>query len=559
MVRNWLKRIREGAQRLSIKKRVLAALAILALLTPTILSLLHVYKVNNETASAFSVTLYDANGTVLASESGDPEDTSSKSVLGIFFAIATSNRILTQAPGDPETDPFVLAKCTLNGNSSEWTCYFSLRESDGYCVSSDGTVYAIDPAVNKNFLAGTHAEAFYQSAIPPTLFTIDNDSVLPTSVTWQYQNRTETFIKAEKVSTAAKPLLYDMTGELGLRFDLLPDTCKVSVLDGKTELFSGSYRDLPTLTVEMGSVLEIKVKAEWKRLPAVDYYGTIEYHFFARIRNQSNFFINSDSVTKGTFAVLSCTNVTDLSKIQFLPEAEGIIPTPIFHRDGELARALLVFPEQTEVERFDFSVSYGASQQSFTLTVTPPPTAPQYDFPTRNDPPSSLTEELAKELSLIEETLSDTTELSLYFRGNFLTPLSDGFSLIYSHGAEIVYGDSGNSCTAFGTEFQSSANTGARILALNHGIVLAVGEKEELGRYIVVDHGGGLRTWYCHIGTPTAQVGDVVKKGDLLGRTGKDALSVHNGVLILCTVYNTPIDPSFIIGNEIRFEPITIH
>lgn len=527
---------------------------ILLFLTPTILAIVYVYDVKNETANTFSVTLYDKEEREIAFESGNPDEASQKSLLGIFYQIASATDPLEQAPGDPETDSYILARCTLNGVESQWTCYFSFRESDSYCIASDGTVYAIDKTVTKNFLSTAHAELFYDSAIPPTLLTIDNDPVLPSAVTWYYQNRSETFLESQNPPKTEDTLRYEMTGELGLRFDVVPDTCQVSVYDGTREIFNGSYRELPSLTVELGSVMEIKVQAEWEQQPDTEYYGTIEYHFTAQIRNQSNFSVNSDTVAAGSFAILSCTNITDLSKIQFTPASDNVIPSPIFHRDGDYVRALLVFPADTEVEEFSFSVSYGASQQSFSVSVLPNPEPQQFFHPTWSADPSLLTTDAFNRFSEILSSLPTTEDAKLYFRGNFLNPTDYGFSIGYTHGSQVYYGEAlSDSFTAIGSEFRTDAAGGARVLSLNHGIVLMTGECELLGRFVVVDHGCGLRTWYCHMGDRNVEEGDVVKKGDILGWTGTGGIATGAGTLILCTVYDTVIDPASVIGKEIVF------
>ena len=107
---------------------------------------------------------------------------------------------------------------------------------------------------------------------------------------------------------------------------------------------------------------------------------------------------------------------------------------------------------------------------------------------------------------------------------------------------------------AVGSEYRTDSAGGIRVLALNHGIVLATGECGLLGRYIVVDHGGGLRTWYCHMGDQNVVIGDIVKKGDILGWTGEGGVSTGAGTLLLCTIYDTVIDPAAVIGAEILFQ-----
>lgn len=52
------------------------------------------------------------------------------------------------------------------------------------------------------------------------------------------------------------------------------------------------------------------------------------------------------------------------------------------------------------------------------------------------------------------------------------------------------------------------------------GVVTIVGDYFFNGRTVFVDHGQGFITMYCHLDSVAVQKGQVVKKGDVLGRVG---------------------------------------
>ena len=69
------------------------------------------------------------------------------------------------------------------------------------------------------------------------------------------------------------------------------------------------------------------------------------------------------------------------------------------------------------------------------------------------------------------------------------------------------------------------------------------GVLELTGYTVIIDHGFGLKTWYWHMSKNTVQVGDVVKRGDAVGKTGKTGLTDQNGVHIgmsVCDVFVSP-------------------
>ena len=65
-----------------------------------------------------------------------------------------------------------------------------------------------------------------------------------------------------------------------------------------------------------------------------------------------------------------------------------------------------------------------------------------------------------------------------------------------------------------------AAPTGTKVLAPSPGRVVDVGDYFYNGKSIVIDHGHGLTTMYCHLSAIDVKIGDRVKRGALIGRVG---------------------------------------
>jgi len=70
-----------------------------------------------------------------------------------------------------------------------------------------------------------------------------------------------------------------------------------------------------------------------------------------------------------------------------------------------------------------------------------------------------------------------------------------------------------------------TAAYGTRIIAPAAGRVIKVGWENGYGNMVVLDHGYGLETRYAHMSRWAVRVGQLVKRGDLLGYVGSTGLS----------------------------------
>lgn len=545
------KRFSEWRQKLTPKKIAIFVLTLLLLITPTVLAGIYAYYVDYVIqADSYTVTLYDAENREIAHDSGDPELANVNSLVRIFHSVTTDMKQVSKAPGDPESDPFIWADVELNGVKSKLKCFFSFVDTANYCIDQSGKIYTVRASDATNFLSSPYAEAFYREAVAPSLITTDNDVILPSSLSWYYKNYDGEYLPSQRNTVNGAMRIYEVAEAIDIRFDKEPDRCLVQIYEEGVSIYDGSLDGLSALTVNVGSELNVSLTATWDTKVSSLSYGELSYQFGIRIRNQTVFSINTATVKEGGFAILTCTNVTDPSKILFTPDKE--YPAPSFHAYGDKLCALLPIPATTDWETLSFRVTYGASTQNFTLTISPstPQNYTDFSLDLRNNEGHS---DAAKaEWNTLLHSLISNAPTPIYFRGKFLSPTENGFSISYHNGGKVFWGHSyDNPYVAVGTEFVTDQDTDAPVRAVNHGVVLQTGTCALLGNYAVIDHGGGLRTWYGHLSTVNVTAGNAVAKGEVIGQTGTGGVSTGNGFLLVCTVYDTVIDPEAILGKEL--------
>lgn len=85
-----------------------------------------------------------------------------------------------------------------------------------------------------------------------------------------------------------------------------------------------------------------------------------------------------------------------------------------------------------------------------------------------------------------------------------------------------------------GTDFRAAIGT--PIKAINDGIVKISKDRFYAGGSVVIDHGAGIYSQYYHLSKMNVKVGDIVKKGDIIGLSGDSGRvsgpHLHFGIIV---------------------------
>ncbi|MDD4146049.1 MAG: M23 family metallopeptidase, partial [Clostridia bacterium] len=87
------------------------------------------------------------------------------------------------------------------------------------------------------------------------------------------------------------------------------------------------------------------------------------------------------------------------------------------------------------------------------------------------------------------------------------------------------------------------AATGTLVRASENGRVLYVGNKGGYGQAIILDHGGDISTQYSHLSAYLVKVGDLVLKGDPIGKVGSTGWSTGPHLDFIIRVKGEPQNP----------------
>lgn len=84
---------------------------------------------------------------------------------------------------------------------------------------------------------------------------------------------------------------------------------------------------------------------------------------------------------------------------------------------------------------------------------------------------------------------------------------------------------------------------GAPVIAGASGQVTFVGWQNGYGQLVVVDHGGGLTTRYGHLSVIAASVGQMIKRGEFLGKVGSTGRSTGPHLHYEVRINDEPVNP----------------
>jgi len=352
-----------------------------------------------------------------------------------------------------------------------------------------------------------------------------------------------------------------MAGALGLEFKGdAPDAYTIDIKKSEMPWKSGVHiNDLPGLKVEPGTTLQFTVKAFWNKTENSSAFGEITYKFKVIVRDRAEFTLNKTKVSIGDFVVVKCTNISDIGKIKLSAEPdiyyEGY--SPKYFKNNDMVYAIIPFSDELQTGKYDLTFEYGASAQMISIELESPQNTNDVYTVKKNDSyiAKLLEKPKSSDVDDIKETLNSINSPEYtFFNSAFIDPTQIGMSVVYSYGSEFKNASGNNSHFLEGIQY--SLSNGASVQALNHGIVASIDKCDYLGNCVIVEHGLGLRTIYAHLSDVNVSVGDAVAKGENIGRSGRICEGAQEGVLIMCYVFDTPINYANLYGVSIPSDTV---
>ena len=524
-----------------MKKALLVILTVIVVLLPTIVGVV-LYLIPDDiipTPVNVSGVFYDENGNKYEfNRSKNP-------LLASFFDGLEERSSLTSITLDRLTyDAKFSAELDGRNGTEAYTLYMS-ASGRSYYTAPDGSFRHIDAGYANTLLCSEYAISIYEKLNTPTLNTFSNESIIPGKVAFKYTAKNGTSLDGKNIKTTSEVATYYSSKTTSFSFSTRPDICNVRVSIGGVEMYNGALYDFDPTTIPAGSTVRYDIDATWV---ATACYGTASYSFIVCYSPAPEFVIERTSVEAGEFIILKARNIIDTNKISYT-FAYGAADSIQFFNAGDFYYAFIPVDIDTPTGNYSLSVECGETKQSTSISVSARNRSASDKIYTVDAP---LSEQALADMNALISSIGQKCSDKVFGGApfvNFEQEYSKNFYLTLGYGRVRKF-NVGIDFDMIGVEFSSTV--GADIPAINAGVVCASGEDAVLGKYVVVDHGFGFKSWYCNISEATVSVGDTVESGAIVAKTGTSAFYSQPGLYLITTVYGTPVSPYAIYENGFK-------
>lgn len=325
----------------------------------------------------------------------------------------------------------------------------------------------------------------------------------------------------------------------------------VLLLQDTEQVFSGTIPELQKYTFSKAGKYILEIKAELKE-PAENKesrgFGWLFYRFGFEIDIKPTLKTSDTTVKQGDVLAVELSRVGEETKPTI--ETNMAVGTEISFGQKEDGAYLALIPINYQVaagkykatvnaDNFTEDIDFTVEAQSYVRqAVTVQNTTQEIKA---QGSAASINQYNATLDALSEDTDSTT---NVKWSGAFVEPVLG--SVTTSYGSILT--TTGISQSMRSTGINITADEGTVVSAPNPGKVILAKNLAYGGNTIVIDHGGGIKSYYTNLNTMTAKEGDVVEKSQAIGTVGTTGYSTTPHLHFEIRINNVPVNPVSFYG-----------
>lgn len=288
---------------------------------------------------------------------------------------------------------------------------------------------------------------------------------------------------------------------------------------GQTVIYDGSAAGFADLILMDGVDYFLEVWGELNR----GTQGTGNFYFDASLSVRlpdPSFVLSTDAASQGDLIAVTAQNLPD----GVLPTGESALGYVRFSPTGEAGSYTALVPVGYAQAPGEYSITITAGDQVATLPLHVSETAFEVQQMTISEEISDQTvnsDAANWEFHLEVVPLYDTASDELYFKCKFIQPVEGRISTPYG----VMRYVNGSSTPERHGGIDIAAARGTPVLCPADGVVEYADFLQLSGNTIVIEHGGGLKSYFYHMDGLAVSAGESVTQGTQLGTVGSTGYS----------------------------------
>ena len=552
-----------------LKKSTYIFLSVL-LCIPLILVIYFSVSVNTEKPSAdllIEITVDDPSGNKSFFDDKDSHELFSN-VVGNAFKVSTPMRDIS------DETPAVVTHVEKEQQYS-YNYYMSSDPEECYFTNTRGETYQLDADDAKDLLALKEFIYVYDNHAVPTVTLSANgkdETVHATAFSEWFFLKGKEF--AEGIPSSEEQysgsIMVSAEDDVTANFSVTPDRCSVTVFNGNSQIHYAdwaSYNDTAEIGEKLFSDLASKmaftadtrliceINAEWLETEDKSYYGNVTYttDIIFDVPAGCDSTPVDKKLSPGEFTFVKLHNVNAGEILKFVPEDDKLVlPETKLHKIGDMTFCYLPIPLTTPAGTYKVNLMSGDTAiDSFTIGINSKTfgtaTVTNHFGSGALDVTKKEFEELLVTLCTKSEEAHLWSDAKSGTTGNkyiFVNPVTGSNPSTSYFGTKVE--DDPNlvqSLPYLRTAMFIEAAAGKNVNATASGKIAAVGENNYSGKYVVIDHGFGMISVYENLSEVSVAMGDAVKIGSPVGKTGKTGYASTDGIRFSIMIDGVFVNP----------------
>jgi len=295
-------------------------------------------------------------------------------------------------------------------------------------------------------------------------------------------------------------------------------TCAVKISSEEDVVFEGSFEDYDGFAFSRNGAYSAEINLSSPKTPQSP-AQSFTYRFSFELQVEPRIIFSSDRALQGDILAVYVDNGFE----EDVPEIESDLGLPVFLpvSEDEYIAYVPVNYAQT-LGKWDINVSVGETKKTQPIIVTARSYSEQHMTistdtvnSTMNNPDGP--QNWAERIKVLWETYDEQK----YWNERFLQPCDAGISTEF--GLYRYTNDNPNPSRHTGIDIAAEADT--PVQASNAGRVVRAESIIYTGNSVVIEHGGGLKTYYFHMNSLQVKEGDMVERGQIIGTVGSTGYS----------------------------------